>query len=126
VQKYFVLLILTDGDISDKKETIAEIVKASTLPLSIVIVGIGNEDFAAMEALASDKKALKDEKTGNYSARNIVQCVPYNLVRHSPILLARQTLAEIPRQVTEFMATYQFTPNPRIVVTDTFTHGESV
>ena len=40
-QKYTILLILTDGVISDMPKTIDAIVKASSNPLSIVIVGIG-------------------------------------------------------------------------------------
>jgi hypothetical protein len=34
---YYILLILTDGEITDMQETIDEIVNASTLPLSIII-----------------------------------------------------------------------------------------
>jgi hypothetical protein len=44
-QKYTVLLILTDGVINDLDRTIDEVVKGSLLPLSIIIVGIGNADF---------------------------------------------------------------------------------
>ena len=46
---YFILLILTDGLIMDMEDTITEIVKASSLPLSIIIVGVGSEDFTEME-----------------------------------------------------------------------------
>jgi hypothetical protein len=35
--EYFILLILTDGEITDMDETISSIVKASTLPLSIFL-----------------------------------------------------------------------------------------
>ena len=34
--------------ITDMEKTIDRIVKASSLPLSIVIVGVGNADFSAM------------------------------------------------------------------------------
>jgi len=39
------LLILTDGVIQDLNATIDEVVRGSVLPLSIIIVGIGNADF---------------------------------------------------------------------------------
>merc|ERR1712142_1160359 len=38
-KQYFVLLILTDGIITDLDETKSAIVEASTLPLSIIIIG---------------------------------------------------------------------------------------
>lgn len=44
-QKYNILLILTDGTIMDEQETIDQIVAASGLPLSIIIVGVGEDDF---------------------------------------------------------------------------------
>jgi len=37
-----------DGVITDMEQTVDRIVKASTLPLSIVIVGVGGADFSAM------------------------------------------------------------------------------
>lgn len=39
-------------------ETIEAIVKASELPLSIVIVGVGNEDFSMMHEIDSDDRLL--------------------------------------------------------------------
>ncbi|XP_047971155.1 protein BONZAI 3-like [Salvia hispanica] len=53
--KYYVLLIITDGVVSDLKETINSVVKASDLPLSILIVGVGDADFKDMEILDADK-----------------------------------------------------------------------
>lgn len=48
-QKYFILLIITDGVINDFDATKDEIVLASDLPLSIVIIGVGDENFEKME-----------------------------------------------------------------------------
>jgi len=44
-RQYFVLLIITDGIITDMEETKSAIVEASHLPMSIVIIGVGNENF---------------------------------------------------------------------------------
>ena len=52
--KYTVLLILTDGIINDEAATVAAIVAASALPLSIIIVGVCAENFEAMKALDGD------------------------------------------------------------------------
>jgi hypothetical protein len=48
-QNYYILLILTDGAIMDYQETVDQIVRSSGLPLSIVIVGVGDADFSSME-----------------------------------------------------------------------------
>ena len=56
---YTVLLLLTDGCIHDMSETINAIVKGSHLPLSIIIVGVGKEDFSDMEVLDSDGVVLR-------------------------------------------------------------------
>lgn len=53
---YSVLLILTDGIIHDMVETIGEVVRASRNPLSIIIIGVGNENFSMMEQLDSDDR----------------------------------------------------------------------
>ncbi len=42
---YHILLILTDGEIHDMPTTKNIVVEASDLPLSIIIVGVGNEGF---------------------------------------------------------------------------------
>lgn len=52
------------------------IVQNSKLPISIIIVGIGNSDFANMVALDGDS-GLFDSK-GNKCPRDIVQFVPFN------------------------------------------------
>lgn len=46
---YMILMILTDGIIHDKEEVKNLLVQCGRLPLSIIIIGIGNgEDWSAM------------------------------------------------------------------------------
>ena len=52
-------MILTDGVISDMDDTVNAIVDASFLPMSIIIVGVGNADFADMEILDADKQRFE-------------------------------------------------------------------
>ena len=49
--KYNILLIITDGVINDMKRTCDAIVDATRLPLSIIIVGVGDADFSNMDTL---------------------------------------------------------------------------
>lgn len=60
--KYFTILIITDGEIHDMAETIDEIVISSTLPVSIIIVGVGNANFKAMHELDADDGPLFSPK----------------------------------------------------------------
>merc|ERR1719510_854495 len=71
--QYFVLLILTDGIITDLDATLQSIIAASDLPMSIIIIGVGEEDFSVMEALDSDDKLLR--ANGRVASRDIVQFV---------------------------------------------------
>ena len=58
---YYILLILTDGEIHDMKETIDQIAEISNknLPLSIIVIGVGDEDFANMVKLDGDDVAIQ-------------------------------------------------------------------
>lgn len=51
---YYVLQIMTDGIINDMDETKKLIVDCADLPLSIIIIGIGDADFADMDILDGD------------------------------------------------------------------------
>jgi len=53
VLTYYVLLILTDGRVDDMDETKNALIEASKLPISVIIVGIGNGDFGKMNILGN-------------------------------------------------------------------------
>ncbi|XP_065898772.1 copine-9-like [Dysidea avara] len=114
-QSYHILLIITDGIITDMERSIDKIVQASSLPLSIVIVGVGKADFSAMDVLDADNKRLVDS-CGKKMSRDIVQFVPLrkyaNQVDNFP--LAKETLAEIPKQFVSYMEHKGIGPNPPI------------
>ncbi|GMP40511.1 hypothetical protein CsSME_00010935 [Camellia sinensis var. sinensis] len=74
--KYFVLLIITDGVVTDLQETKDALVMASDLPLSILIVGVGGADFKQMEILDADNGHRLESSTGRIATRDIVQFVP--------------------------------------------------
>jgi hypothetical protein len=70
---YYILLILTDGEIHDMEETMAEIESFSkeNLPVSIIIVGIGSENFSNMVRLDGDDIELAK------GCRDLVQFVKF-------------------------------------------------
>eukprot|EP00092_Neocalanus_flemingeri_P103607 GFUD01132614.1.p1 GENE.GFUD01132614.1~~GFUD01132614.1.p1 ORF type:complete len:541 (-),score=123.21 GFUD01132614.1:342-1964(-) len=114
---YFVLLIITDGIITDLEETKSALVAASHLPLSVIIVGVGMEDFSAMEMLDGDTGRLQSD--GKVAVRDIVQFVELRkFVQQgghgwNKELLAKSLLAEIPKQVCGWMKSNGFKPLAR-------------
>jgi len=109
-QNYFILLIITDGIINDMKQTIDAIVGATELPLSIIIVGVGDADFSAMDKLDADDVPLK-ASNGKVMKRDIVQFVPFNQFQNQHIsALAKEVLEEVPGQITGFMTMKKLHP----------------
>ena len=70
------LLLLTDGVITDMNETRAAIVYASGLPMSLIIIGVGGADFTDMRMLDGDDGVLR-APNGEPVKRDIVQFVPF-------------------------------------------------
>jgi len=56
-------------------DTIEEIVESSTLPISVIIVGVGSADFSNMAILDGDEDRLRDSKK-RQQVRDNVQFVP--------------------------------------------------
>jgi hypothetical protein len=101
--KYFILLIITDGTIEDMQKSIDEIVELSELPVSIVIVGVGKDDFGQMVFLDADETPLVSSATRKTMNRDIVQFVPFRDFKDKPYHeLAVATLDEIPREVLNY------------------------
>ncbi|KAL6739698.1 hypothetical protein Aduo_013123 [Ancylostoma duodenale] len=136
--RYQVLLIITDGAISDMAATKAAIIAASSLPLSIIIVGVGSDEFENMNELDSDDRMLSH--AGRTAQRDIVQVMQQLLVSPQIViifvfliqfvplrnflrqgctgaeservmgLLAKEVLAEIPLQLTSYMKKRNIVP----------------
>ena len=99
--KYHILMILTDGIIVDQQKTIDALVEGSFLPLSVIIIGIGNDHFREMIQLDGDDIPLISSN-GIKRMRDLVQFVPFNKYRNNPTKLAAQVLEEVPRQIMEY------------------------
>jgi len=96
---YTVLLIISDGAVSDVTETAECLKQISDSPLSVVIVGVGDADFSDMEFL-DDMPDMK---------RDLAQFVQFNKHPHSKDLTS-VTLREIPDQLTGFFASHGIPP----------------
>mmetsp|Transcript_14602 Transcript_14602/g.16138 ORF Transcript_14602/g.16138 Transcript_14602/m.16138 type:complete len:293 (-) Transcript_14602:72-950(-) len=114
-QKYAILMILTDGAIHDYEKTVRQLVDASKLPLSVIIVGVGRADFDTMEDLDCDKGVLRDSY-GNPAERDIVQFVPFRDCARDIDSLRKHVLAEVPHQLITYFRRRGIAPNPRVEV----------
>lgn len=70
---------------------IDEIIQAASLPLSIIIVGVGNANFDNMNKLDGDNGIFNSQ--GVKALRDIVQFVPFRDVQLNPDILAKELLA---------------------------------
>lgn len=102
-QSYSLLLIITDGVINDLDNTLDEITKASSFPLSIVIIGVGDADFTDMDCLDGDDMDLE---------RDIVQFVNFRKYKDTPEVLRSKVLEEIPNQLVQYMLQKGIYPLP--------------
>ncbi|KAI6661556.1 Copine-9-like [Oopsacas minuta] len=111
---YTILLIITDGVINDMRQTVDLIVESSSLPLSIVIVGVGGADFTNMHTLDADDRPLVHSRTNKSMYRDIVQFVPLRAVKQGKtnFTLSKEVLAEMPGQIMKYMSMKGVEPRP--------------
>lgn len=134
---YTLLVILTDGDVSDQQATVDKIVECSVYPLSVVLIGVGQNNFEFLEYLESavrtnnatedDKKKKKDKEKknskkrlmrlrssqGKDAFRRIVRFVYYQNYIGKHKELEEAILRDVPRQMTEFYNLMKFDPSPK-------------
>lgn len=84
---YYVLLILTDGRYMDEEQTIESLLECSRLPISVIIVGIGD---------AADLTAMRTLDMGLPCQRDVVKYVHFNDFKNDRFMLTRQILDELP------------------------------
>lgn len=94
-QSYQILLILTDGAVSDIQQTRRSLENARDAPMSVVIVGIGSADFSAMQF-------LDDFQEGITGGRDICTFVEFSRFKNNRSALSKATLSQIPKQLVDF------------------------
>lgn len=77
--------------------------RASDLPLSVLIVGVGSADFKQMEILDADNGPRLSSSTGRVATRDIVQFVPMREVQSGLISVVQSLLEELPGQFLSYM-----------------------
>ena len=88
-------------------------VRSSNLPISIIIVGVGGDDFESMDILDADENPLYSMRYKKYMDADIVQFVPFRDFKHNPMMLAKETLDEVPGQLLSYMKRKNILPMPK-------------
>lgn len=105
-QAYTILVILTDGSVSDVEVTANWLHQIQQAPLSIVIMDIGDGDFTDMSFL--------DEKGDGQ--HNIAQFVPFAEHADNTDSLTGANLNKIPGQLVDQFVSNSIQPNPPVAL----------
>jgi len=98
---YHILVIITDGNNHDIDEMVRQLIKSERYPISVCIVGVGDENFSRMLQMDSRTKPLED-KDGYKSKRDMCQFVRYNDFKDRPDKMTEYMLNVIPSQVEAY------------------------
>ena len=82
------------------------------MPVSIIIVGVGSDDFESMDILDADEVPLYSQRFKKNMEADIVQFVPFRDFKNNPAELAKQTLEEVPGQLLNFFKKRNIVPMP--------------
>ena len=104
---YHILLIFATGEIDDLDEASESLLRSSTLPVSVVIAGIGAASFNRMR-LFEERIMIRVRENGKF--RENIQFVRFNTFRNDPIALAGEVLKKIPGHILEFYDLVDFKP----------------
>lgn len=94
-RQYHILVILTDGEVTDAEANADAIVRASNYALSIVAVGIGDGDFRRMHEFDDE---LPERKFDNFQFVEFSKIVHDRKVENVDVAFAVAALQEIPDQ----------------------------
>eukprot|EP01112_Ceratiomyxa_fruticulosa_P021125 TRINITY_DN735_c0_g1_i1.p1 TRINITY_DN735_c0_g1~~TRINITY_DN735_c0_g1_i1.p1 ORF type:complete len:277 (+),score=48.16 TRINITY_DN735_c0_g1_i1:1097-1927(+) len=92
---YHILVILADGEVTSVKETSDAIVEASSYPLSIIMIGVGDGPFTLMETFDD---GLPQRRFDNFQFVNMSAILREVPPAHREIAFSVSALMELPDQ----------------------------
>ena len=101
INKYYIILLLVSGQCNDIKEMKDILVKASEYPVSIFIVGLGNDKYEDIAVINNEEYAIINSN-GDKIKRDIIQFIPIEKTNGDIYEIVKEMLSEIPRQVEEY------------------------
>ena len=98
---YHILLIISDGYIHDRIETINSIIEASKFPISFIIIGVGDDVTYDMKLLNGENGKLISSN-GEVLNKDNVQYVHFNDYADDLNKLTEEVLKYIPDQICDY------------------------
>ena len=122
-KQYFILLLLTNGEVQDLEATKQAISDVSQWPLSIVIVGIGSKDFSHLDELRADHQTntfrhrsktnvISEHSRPNHHFVELQKHLPAESLQNQSLksrrdwqkTLALEVLSYVPLQIADWMS----------------------
>ena len=122
-KQYFILLLLTNGEVQDLEATKQAISDVSQWPLSIVIVGIGSKDFSHLDELRADHQTntfrhrsktnvISEPSRPNHHFVELQKHLPAESLQNQSLKsrrdwqksLALEVLSYVPLQIADWMS----------------------
>ena len=97
-RQYHILVIIADGQVSSIKPTADAIVRASSYPLSIIMVGVGDGPWGAMEKFDDE---LPQRRFDNFQFVNFNAVMTRPMVENYDCEFAVAAMQEVPEQFAE-------------------------
>ena len=104
-QIYTILLIISDGSVTDINSTVAALDEVSEAPLSIIVIGVGNADFGGMRFVDDHRQSGK---------RDILQFVEFNRYNNNVPAFTKEALHELPEQLVGYFTKHGIMPLARV------------
>ena len=107
VTEYNLLLLFTFSDIPEKNSLINDIILCSSLPISIVIVGLGDNPFTNLIILSNNYMYLKGDNNSK-PKRECFKFISYNSCSKNIQKTIKDSLNDIPNELIEFFDNFNF------------------
>ena len=109
INEYNTLLIFSNNDIFDEKAFVKDLIISSSLPMSIVIVGLGKGPFTKLENIEQQFLTLRDDE-GNKPERKCFRFVSFAKNSKNFQSTAKNSLFDIPEEMVEYLGMKNIEP----------------